>query len=157
MDRMGEQQQQVSNTMSELERAVLLERENLWNKSFESSRRPIRRKNACKKERMTTWLSNCHVKQRKAKQSEQRLRDYLKLLRSQQEQTLGTLESWLDAMMEIRTANKMDRLDHVMNCHEKRPRSSRTNSRDACKELKVSFSEPSVEARRVCLLHKGIV
>ena len=48
---------------------------------------------------------------REAEQRELRLRDDMEKLRTQQEQTLGTLDTKIDAMMERRTQAIMDRLD----------------------------------------------
>ena len=51
---------------------------------------------------------------REAEQTESRLRDDMEKLRIQQEQTLGTLDTKIDAMMERRTQAIMDRLDGLL-------------------------------------------
>ena len=51
---------------------------------------------------------------REAEQRELRLRADMERLRLQQEQTLGTLDTKIDAMMERRTQNIMDRLDRLL-------------------------------------------
>ena len=51
---------------------------------------------------------------REAEQRELRLRDDMEKLRIQQEQTLGTLDTKIDAMMERRTQAIMDRLDGLL-------------------------------------------
>ena len=51
---------------------------------------------------------------REAEQREIRLRDDMEKLRSQQEQTLGTLDTRIDPMMERRTQAIMDRLEGIL-------------------------------------------
>ena len=51
---------------------------------------------------------------REAEQRELRLRDDMEKLRFQQEQSLGTLDTKIDAMMERRTQAIMDRLDGLL-------------------------------------------
>ena len=51
---------------------------------------------------------------REAEQRELRLRDDMEKLRIQQEQTLGTLDTKIDATMEKRTQAIMDRLDGLL-------------------------------------------
>ena len=51
---------------------------------------------------------------REAEQRELRLRDDMEKLRIQQEQSLGTLDTKIDAMMERRTQAIMDRLDGLL-------------------------------------------
>ena len=51
---------------------------------------------------------------REAEQRGLRLRDDMENLRIQQEQTLGTLDTKIDAMMERRTQAIMDRLDWLL-------------------------------------------
>ena len=51
---------------------------------------------------------------REVEQRELRLRDDMEKLRIQQEQTLGTLDTKIDAMMEGRTQAIMDRLDGLL-------------------------------------------
>ena len=51
---------------------------------------------------------------REAEQRELRLRDDMEKLRIQQEQSLGTLNTKIDAMVERRTQAIMDRLDGLL-------------------------------------------
>ena len=51
---------------------------------------------------------------REAEQRELRLREDMEKLRIQQEQTLWTLDTKIDAMMERRTQAIMDRLDRLL-------------------------------------------
>ena len=51
---------------------------------------------------------------REAEQRELRLRDDMEKLRIQEEQTLGTLDTKIDAMMERRTQAIMDMLDGIV-------------------------------------------
>ena len=51
---------------------------------------------------------------KEAEKKEKRLRGELKQLRCQQEQTLGTLHTRIDAMMERRTHAIMDRLNGLL-------------------------------------------
>ena len=51
---------------------------------------------------------------RESEQRETRLRDDMDILRNQQEQTLGTLDTRIDAMMERRTQAIIDRLDGLL-------------------------------------------
>ena len=51
---------------------------------------------------------------KEAEQRELQLRDGMEKLRIQQEQTLGTLDTKIDAMMERQTQAIMDRLDGLL-------------------------------------------
>ena len=71
---------------------------------------------------------------REAEQREIQLRDDKEKLRIQQEQTLGTLDTKIDAMMERRTQAIMDRLDGLLGSRSgqkmgKRTREDPTGSR----------------------------
>ena len=72
---------------------------------------------------------------REAEQRELRLRDDMEKLRIQQEQTLGTLDTKIDAMMERRTQAIMDRLDGLV------------GSRSGSKNGESNSGEPSMEPR----------
>ena len=63
---------------------------------------------------------------REAEQTESRLRDDMEKLRIQQEQTLGTLDTKIDAMMERRTQAIMDRLDGLLGSRSGEPKSGGT-------------------------------
>ena len=51
---------------------------------------------------------------REEEQRELRLKDVMEMMRIQQEQTLGTRDTKIDAMMERRTQAIMDRLDGLL-------------------------------------------
>ena len=66
----------------------------------------------------------------KAEQRELRLRDDIEKLRIQQEQTLGTLDTKIEAMMEMRTQAIMDRLDGLLG-NRSGSKIGETNSRES--------------------------
>ena len=74
---------------------------------------------------------------REAEQRELRLRDDMDLLRTQQEQTLGTLDTKIDAMMESRTQAIMDRLNGLLGCRSG-PTAGEPNSGGPSREPKVN-------------------
>ena len=101
----------MSLRMSELERAGHNKRENL-RKEINRNRQEVSRSDKRLKERTDEHLAkNLSRLTREAEQRELRLRDDIVKLRIQQEQTLGTLDTKIDAMMERRTQAIMDRLD----------------------------------------------
>ena len=102
----GEQSEQMSLRMSELERAVHVERENLRE---EINR--IRQEVSLKERTDKNLAANLSRMTREAEQRELRVRDDMEKLRIQQEQTLRTLDMKIDAMMERRTQTIMDMLD----------------------------------------------
>ena len=61
-------------------------------------------------------------------------------LRVQQEQTLGTLDARIDAMMERRTQAIMDRLDGLIG-NRSGSRNVEANSREPSTETRVNFNE----------------
>ena len=63
---------------------------------------------------------------REAEQRELQLRDDKEKLRIQQEQTLGTLDTKIDAMMERRTQAIMDRLDGLLGSRSGQKMGNRT-------------------------------
>ena len=98
----GEQNEQMSIRMSELERAVHVERESL-REEINRNRQEAGRSEKRLKERSDEHLAkNLSRLTREAEQRELRLRDDMEKLRTQQEQTLGTLDTKIDAMMERR-------------------------------------------------------
>ena len=110
----GEQNEQMSLTKSELEKAVHAERENL-REEINRNRQEVSRSEKRLKERTDKHLAkNLSQMTREAEQRELRLRDDLEKLRTQREQTLGTLDTKIDAMMERRTQTIMDRLDGLL-------------------------------------------
>ena len=77
---------------------------------------------------------------REAEQRELRLRDDMEKLRIQQEQSLGTLDTKIDAMMERRTQAIMDRLDGLLGS-KSGPKEGEPNSGGPSRELKVNFND----------------
>ena len=110
----GEQNEQMSIRMSELERAVHIERE-ILREEINRNRQEVGRSEKRLKERTDKHIAkNLSRMTREAEQRELRLRDYMEKLRIQQEQSLGTLDTKIDAMMERRTQAIMDRLDGLL-------------------------------------------
>ena len=77
---------------------------------------------------------------REAEQRELRLRDDMEKLRIQQEQTLGTLDTKIDAMMERRTQAIMDRLDGLLGSRSG-SKNGESNSGESNREPRVNFNE----------------
>ena len=99
-DSLGEQNEQMSIRMSELERAVHIERESL-REEINRNRQEVGRSEKRLKERTDEHMAkNLSRMTREAEQRELRLRDDMERLRIQQEQSLGTLDTKIDAMME---------------------------------------------------------
>ena len=110
----GEQNEQMSLRMSELESAVHVERENL-REEINRNRQEVSRSEKRFKERTDEHLAeNLSRMTRQAEKRELRLRDGMEKLRIQQEQALGTLDTKIDAMMDRRTQAIMDRLDGLL-------------------------------------------
>ena len=102
----GDQNEQMSFRVSELERAVHVERENL-REEISRNRQEVSRSEKRLKERTDEHLAkNLSRMTRVAEQMEK--------LRIQQEQTLGTLDTKVYEMMERRTQAIMDRLDGLL-------------------------------------------
>ena len=98
VDSIGEQNKQVSLRMSELERAVHVERESL-REEINRNRQEVSRSEKRLKQRSDEYLArNLSRMTREAEQRETRLRDDMEKLRIQQEQTLGTLDTRIDAL-----------------------------------------------------------
>ena len=114
VDSLGEQNEQMSIRMSELERAVHIERESL-REEINRNRQEVGRSEKRLKERTDEHMTrNLSRMTREAEQRELRLRADMEKLRIQQEQSLGTLDTKIDAMMERRTQAIMDRLDGLL-------------------------------------------
>ena len=112
--RIAEQNEKMSIRMSELEGAVHVERESL-RQEINRNRQEVDRSEKPLKERTDEHIAkNLSRMTREAEQRELRLRDDMEKLRIQQEQTLGTLDTKIDAMMERRTQAIMDRLDGLL-------------------------------------------
>ena len=110
----GEQNEQMSIRMSELERAVHIERESLREEK-NRNRQEVGKNEKRLKERTDEHMAkNWSRLTREVEQRELRLRDDMEKLRTQQEQTLGTFDTKIDAMMERRTQAIMDRLEGLI-------------------------------------------
>ena len=110
----GKQIEQMSIRMSELERAVHVERESL-REEINRNRQEVGRSEKRLKKRTDEHLAkNLSQMTRKAEQKESRLRDDMEKLRNQQEHTLGTFDTKIDAMMEMRTQAIKDTLDGLL-------------------------------------------
>ena len=110
----GEQNEQMFIRMSELERAVHVERESL-REEINRNRQEVGRSEKRLKERTDEHIAKKLSRMtREAEQRELRLRDDMEKLRIQQEQYLGTLDKKIDALMERRTQAIMDRLDGLL-------------------------------------------
>ena len=83
---------------------------------------------------------------REAEQREIRLRDDMKKLRSQQEQTLGTLDTKIEAMMKRRTQAIMDRLEGLLG-NRSESRSRQATSGEPNREPRVNFNEQANRRR----------
>ena len=106
--------------MSELERAVHVERESPW-EEINRKRQEISRSEKRLKEKTDEHLAkNLSRMTSEAEQKELRLRDDMEKLRKQQEQTLGTLDTKTNAMMERRTQDIIDRLDGLLGSTDRR-------------------------------------
>ena len=77
---------------------------------------------------------------REVEHRESRLRDDMEKLRIQQEQTLGTLDTKIDAMMEKRTQAIMDRLDGLLGSRSG-PKDGEPNSGGSSTEPRVNFND----------------
>ena len=136
----GEQNEQMSIRMSELERAVHVERESL-REEINRNRQEVDRSEKRLRERTDEHIAkNLSRMTREAEQRELRLRDEMEKLRTQQEQTLGTLDTKLEAMTERRTQAIMDRLDGLLG-RWSGPREGEPNSGGPSREPKVNFND----------------
>ena len=131
MGSIGEQNEQMSIRLSELERAVHVERESL-REEINRIRQEVGRSEKRLKEKTDEHIAkNLSRMTGEAEQRELRLRDDMEMLRTQQEQTLGTLDTKIEAMMERRTQAIMERLDGLLG--------SRSGPREG--EPKVNFND----------------
>ena len=140
VDSLGEQNEQMSIRMSELERAVHIERESL-REEINRNRQEVGRSEKRLKERTDEQIAkNLSRMTREAEQKELRLRDDMEKLRIQQEQSLGTLDTKIDAMMERRTQAIMDRLDGLLSS-KSGPKEGEPNSGGPSRGPKVNFND----------------
>ena len=136
----GEQNEQMSLRMSELERAVHIERESLQEEINRNRQEVGRSEKRLKKRTDEHIAKNLSRMTREAEQRELRLRDDMEKLRIQQEQSLGTLDTKIDAMMERRTQAIMDRLDGLLGS-KSGPKEGEPNSEGPSREAKVNFND----------------
>ena len=140
MGSIGEQNEQMSIRMSELERAVHIERESL-REEINRNKQEVGRSEKRLKERTDEHIAkNLSRMTREAEERELRLRDDIGNLRIQQEQSLGTLDRKIDAMMERRTQAIMDRLDGLIGS-KSGPKEGEPNSGCPSREPKVNFND----------------
>ena len=140
VDSLGEQNEQMSIRMSELERAVHIERESL-REEINRNRQEVRRSEKRLKERTDEHMAkNLSRMTREAELRELRLRDDMEMLRIQQEQSLGTLDTKIDAIIERRTQAIMDRLDGLLSS-KSGPKEGEPNSGGPSREPKANFNE----------------
>ena len=140
VDSIGEQNEQMSLRMSELERETPREEVN-------SNRQEVGRSEKRLKERTDEYLAiNLSQTTREAELRETRLRDDMEKMRTQQEQTLGTLDTRIDAMTERCTQAIMDRLDGLLR-NRSGARNGETNSREPSREPRVNFNEQPIRRR----------
>ena len=146
----------MSLRTSELEKAVHVERENL-REEINRNRQETCRSEKRLKERTDEHLAkNLSRMTREAEQRETRLRDYMATLRTQQEQTLGTLDTRMDAMMERRIQAILHRLDGLLGNKIGR-RNGETNSREPTMEPRVNFNEQPIEEGHMDPREEGAV
>ena len=134
----GERNEQMSLRMSELERAVHVEREKL-REEINLNRQEVSRSKKRLKERTDDHLAKNLSLSRMTRETEQRelrLRDDMEKLRIQQEQTLGTL----DTKVERRTQATMDRLHRLLGSRSG-SKNGEPNSEEPRRELRVIFNE----------------
>ena len=135
----GEQNEQMSIRMSELERAVHVERESL-REEINRNRQEVGRSEKRLKERTNEHIAkNLSRMTREAEQRELRLRDDMEKLGLQQEQSLGTLDTKIDAMMGRQTQAIIDRLDGLLG--KSGPKEGEPNSGGPSREPKVNFND----------------
>ena len=139
VDSIREQNEQMSIRMSELERAVHVERESL-REEINRNRQEVDRCEKRLKERTEEHIAeNLSRMTRETEQRELRLRDDMEKLRTQQEQTLGTLDTKLEALMERRTQAIMER-DGLLGSRSG-PIEEELNSGGPSREPKVNFND----------------
>ena len=142
----------MSIRMSEQERAVHVERESL-REEINRNRQEVGRSEKRLQERTDEhWEKNLYWMMREAEQRELQLRDDMEKLRIKQEQTLGTLDTRIDAMMERRTQAILDRLDGLLGGRSG-SKNGELNSGEPGREPRVNFNEHK-NRRRKCILRK---
>ena len=136
----GERNEKMSIRMSELERAVHIERESLQ-EDIICNRQEVSRSEKRLKERTDKHIAKKLSRMsREAEHRELRLRDDMEKLRIQQEQYHGTLDTKIDAMMERRAQAIMGRLDGLLGS-KSGPNEGELNSGGPSREPKVNFND----------------
>ena len=139
VDSMDEQNEQMSKRMSELEIAVHVERKSL-REEINRIKQEVRSGKRLK-ERTDEYLARNLLRMtREAYEREEQLRSGLEQIQSQQEQTLGTLDTRIDAMLERRPQVIMDRLDSLLK-NSSGSGNRATHSRKASRTRRVNFIE----------------
>ena len=137
---MEEQYEQMSLRMSELEKALHVERENLG-EEINRNRQEVSRIETRLKERTDEHLAKKLSRMtREAEQRELRFKDDMEKLRIQKEQTLGTPDMKIDAMMEKRIQAIMDRLDGLLGSRSG-SKNGEPNSGEPRREPRLNFNE----------------
>ena len=151
-----EQNKQMSLRISEQERAVHFERESLREEINRNRQENSRSKKRLKERTDECLAENLSRITREAEQRETRLRDDMEKLKSQHEQTFGTLDSRKDAMTERRTHAVMDRLDGLLG-DRSGSRNRGANSGVSNREARVNFNEHSIRERHMEPREEGAV
>ena len=126
--------------MSELEGAVHVERGKLREEINRNSQEVSRSEKRLKERTDEHLAKNLSRMTREAEQRESRSRDDMEKLRIQQEQTLGTHDTKLDSMMEMRTQAIMDKLDGLLGSMSG-AKNGESNSGESNREPRVNFNE----------------
>ena len=140
VDSIREQNEQMSLRMSELEGAVHVERGKLREKINRNSQEVSRSKKRLKERTDEHLAKNLSRMTREAEQRESRSRDDMEKLRIQQEQTLGTLDTKIDSMMERRTQAIMDKMDGLLGSRSG-SKNGESNSGEPNREPRVNFND----------------
>ena len=140
MGSIEEQNEQMSIRMSELERAVHVERGSLRQEVNRNRQEISWSEKRLKKRTDENLAKNLSRMTREAEQRELRLRDDMEKLRIQQEQTLGTPDTQIDVIMERRTQAIMDRLDGLL-CSRSGPKVGEPNSGGTSRQPRVNFND----------------
>ena len=136
----GEQNEHMSIRMSELEGAVHVETESL-REEINRNRQEFGRSEKRLKERTDEHLAmKVSRMTRELEKRELRLRNDKEKLRIQEEQTIGTLDTKIDAMMERRTQAIMDRLDGLLGS-KSGPKIGESNSGGPSREPRAKFND----------------
>ena len=140
VESIGERNEQMSIRMNELKRAVHVERESLREETSRNRQEASRSEKPLKERTDEHLAENLPRLTNEAEQGELRLRDDMEKLRMQQEQTLGTLDTKIDGIMERRNQSIMDRLDGLLGSSSG-SKNGESNSGEPSREPRVNFNE----------------